>query len=132
MFHDTDHPNVSLSDWERFLKELPSHLIAEVIDRSFTIPDWFVPLARGVAIASDALLRKAGHHHGMNRPRGWVKGSYTFTRTTGDTPRGLQHLRVWECEKPRLWTVERLSESRPYRSDEVLVHQFGSTPIFTR
>src|SRR5262249_22502071 len=62
----------------------------------------------------------------------WVKGSYTFTRTTGDTPRGLQHLRVWECEKPRLWTVERLSESRPYRSDEVLVHQFGSTPIFTR
>src|SRR5262249_55529972 len=59
--------------------------------------------------------------------------SHTFTRTTGDTPRGLQHLRVWECDKPRLWTVERLSESRPYpRSDEVLVHQFGLTPIFTR
>jgi hypothetical protein len=133
MFYDADHPDVLLSEWQRFARR-PPHLIAEVIDRSdVTLPDWFLPLARGVAIASDALLRVAGHRPGMSRPRGWLKMGHTFLGMTRDTPRGLQNLRVWECSKPRLWTVERFSESRPYaRSDEVLVHELGSTPIFMR
>ena len=46
MFYDVDHPNVSLSEWQSFLKDLPTHLIAEVIDRSrIGLPDWFVPFA---------------------------------------------------------------------------------------
>ena len=74
MFYDVDHPDVPLSEWPSFLKELPPHLIAEVIDRSKVgLPNWFVPFARGVAIASDALLREAGHRHGMHRPPGWLK-----------------------------------------------------------
>jgi hypothetical protein len=60
MFYDADHPDVSLSDWRTFVRECPSDLIVELIDRSeIGLPDWFVPLARGVGIASDALLRKA-------------------------------------------------------------------------
>lgn len=134
MFYDPDHPDVSLSEWRTFTREYPLHLVAEVIDRSeVTVPDWFVPLARGVAIASDALLRDAGHRPGMCRPHGWLKRGHTFLRMTGHTPKGWEHLRVWECSEPRLWTVERLSESRSYEhSDEVLVLQFGSTPIFIR
>jgi hypothetical protein len=55
MFCDVDHPNVSLSEWQTFLKDLPPHLIVEVIDRSkLGLPPWFVPFARGVAIASHA------------------------------------------------------------------------------
>ena len=73
MFCDVDHPNVSLSEWQTFLKDLPPHLIVEVIDRSkLGLPPWFVPFARGVAIASHALLREAGHRLGMHRPRGWL------------------------------------------------------------
>jgi hypothetical protein len=134
MFHDTDHPDVSISDWRKFLTEIPPHLIAEIIDRSEAkLPDCFVPLARGVSIASDALLRMVGHQHGMNRPRGWHKLGYTFMRMTGETDKGLQDLRVRECGKLRLWTVERWNEKRPYQDfDEILVHEFGSTPIFTR
>jgi hypothetical protein len=57
-----DHLDVSLSEWQTFLKEPPPHLIAELIDRrKIGLPDWFVPFARGVAIASNALLRDAGH-----------------------------------------------------------------------
>jgi hypothetical protein len=138
MFYDTDHPNVSLSDWERFLKELPTHLIAEVMDRSEAkLPNCFVPLARGVAIASDALLRKAGHHHRMNRPCGWrksVRGCDVFVRDIG--PEGREHtkcLNVRQCCNQGLWTSERWREMRRWdNSDEMLVHEFGSTPIFTR
>ena len=34
MFCNVDHPDVPLSDWRTFEKELPPHLIAEVIDRT--------------------------------------------------------------------------------------------------
>ena len=131
MFYDADHPDVSLSDWQTFVRECPSDLIAELIDRSeIGLPDWFVPLARGVGIASDALLRKAGHGYGMHRPRGWRKiYCDVFDLDIAD---GLQ-LTVRQCDDQGLWTVERFSESRPYQpSDELLVHEFGSTPIFTR
>ena len=61
MFYDADHPDVSLSDWQTFVRECPSDLIAELIDRSeIGLPDWFVPLARGVGIASDALTSQSG------------------------------------------------------------------------
>jgi hypothetical protein len=137
MFHDTDHPNVSLSEWERFLKELPTHLIAEIIDRSKAkLPDWLVPLARGVGIASEILLRKAGHRHGMHRPRGWRKsilGCDVFVRDIDPEGCELKCLNVRQCFNQGLWTIERWRGMRHYQdSDEILVHEFGSTPIFTR
>jgi hypothetical protein len=131
MFYDADHPDVSLSDWQTFLRECPSDLIVELIDRSeIGLPHWFVPFARGVAIASDALLHRAGYRPGMSRPRGWRKiYCDVFDLDIAD---GLQ-LTVRQCNNQGLWMVEQFSESRPYAcSDEVLVHECGSTPIFTR
>jgi hypothetical protein len=118
------------------VKDLPTHLIAEVIDRSKTgLPEWFLPLARGAAIASDTLLRKVGHQHGMNPPRGWRKTDCdVFVRDIG--PEGREHLKclkVRQCNDQGLWTAERWSETRQCsNSDETVVYPFGSTPIFTR
>ena len=78
MMHEGDRPDVSLKDWKSFVDWQKSRISAfpidEVIDRNDAkLPDWFVPLARGVAIASDELLGQAGHSHGIHRPRGWHK-----------------------------------------------------------
>jgi hypothetical protein len=136
MFYDADHPNVSLLDWERFLKKPPSHLIAEVIDRSKTgLPEWFLPLARGAAIASDALLHKAGHRHGLPRPSDWVEIDRDVFQLTIDV--GVFSPRRWllvrQSFNPGLWMAERWTEQRQYdNADEILAHESAGTPIFTR
>lgn len=136
MLFEEGHPIISHSDWKDFcasqksLKVFPSHLIDEVIDRDEArLPNWFVPLARGVAIASDALLRKAGHRDGLYRPRGWRETSPEYFVRNLDWN---CYLLVRESDETDLWTIERLGASRRYNADEVLVHMFGSTPIFTR
>ena len=137
MMFEEGHPIISLKDWQgfkswqKFQIGFPSHLIDEVIDRNGTgLLDWFVPLARGGAIASDALLRQAGHHPRMYRPRGWREGSRDYycqvIRDQGG--RWLYGLAVRRCDKHEWWVIERMVAD----VDEVLVHMFGSTPIFTR
>jgi hypothetical protein len=136
MFRDLGHPDVTLSDWQRFLKEFPGDLITEVLDRSLVgLPKCMVPLARGVAIASPAILLKAGHRPKRSHPHGWrqthcdvfVQDIYC------DSDGRAQCLMVRQCDDRGLWTVERWRASRPYQdTDEILVHQFGSTPIMTR
>ena len=127
-----DHPDVTLSDWQTFHKEFPPHLIDEVTDRNECgcLPDWFVPLARGVAIASDELLRKAGYHRGMRKPDGWRKiDRDCYSRVIGDQGgRWVDTLVVRRCDKHERWVIQR----RVADFDEVLVFNFGSTPIFTR
>jgi hypothetical protein len=135
MFYDVDHPEVQPSDWQKFVKEFPPHLIADVIDRrKIGLPDWFVPFARGVAIASNALLREAGHRSGMYRPRGWLNYNVDMFRSMIDwDPNNARWLLVRQCAKQGLWTIERWRKKRTHgNADEVLVHEFGSTPIFTR
>ena len=134
MFYDEDHPNVTLSDWQAFVvsETARQSLVAEVVDRSDCrcLPTWFVPLARGVAIASDALLHQAGHHDGMSRPRDWRKVSrHCYSRVIGGGGfRWLNTLAVRRCDKHEWWVIER----RVADVDQVLVCCFGSTPIFTR
>ena len=139
MICDLNHPHVPLSDWHKFGREF-SPLIAEIIDRDEAkLPEWLVPVAHGVFTASDALLRKAGHRDGMRRPRGWreaigvdVDGVYVRHVDPVD-PYNARWLLVRECFVQGLWMVERWTQRRRYPgSDEILVHQFGSTPIFTR
>ena len=134
MFNDVDHPNVTLAEWQDFIareKSCKEHpLLDEVIDRSqCCVANWFVPLARGAAVASDTLLRKVGHRPGMGRPRGWHETSPDyFVHHVG-----LSTLMVRECDETNLWTVERLNAARRHvDDDDILVHVFGSTPIFTR
>jgi hypothetical protein len=130
-FSDPEHPDTPLVDWSAFQKEFSPYLIDTIIDRRAThLPVWFVPLARGAAIASNYLLRKAGYRPGI--------GSCPVARTTIEPDaRYLQvdddnTLVVRRCGC--LWTVEWRSNDRPYHkdADHVLVHSFGSTPIFTQ
>ena len=116
MMFEEGHPIISHSDWKGFcasqksLKDFPSHLIGEVIDRDEArLPNWFVPLARGVAIASDALLRKVDHRPGMRRPRGWRETSPEYFVWNIDWN---SFLLVRESDETGLWTVERLLEER--------------------
>lgn len=127
MFHEADHPNVPLSDWKNF-KKSPS-LIKEVIDRSETdLPEWFVPLARGVAIVSDHLVQKLP----VSRfSQDWKRNRF------GDYKRPMfekwASLEVRQSGDKELWLIERFAWLRTYtNSDQVLVHLFGSTPIFAR
>jgi hypothetical protein len=70
------HSDTSPSDWELFVREPPPNLIHKVIDRSeVDLPEWFCPLARGVATASDYLIRKTGYRSGSGRPRDWLSWS---------------------------------------------------------
>ena len=139
MLHDFHQPQVSLSDWQKFGTEV-SPLIDELMDRvEADLPHWFVPFAHGVFVASDALLRTAGHRDGMRRPRGWRKaigidadGVYVRHVDPVD-PYNSRWLLVRECLVQGLWMVERWTKRRRHGdADEILVHEFGSTPIFTR
>ena len=76
MFNDADHPNVALSDWKAFKasEAAGQSFIMEVVDRADCgfFPDWYVPLARGAAIAGHALLREVGYDDGIRRPPHWL------------------------------------------------------------
>jgi hypothetical protein len=128
MFHDHDHPDVPLADWQAFQKQFSPHLFSAVLDRDeIELPDFFAPLARGAAIPSDYLLRRVGYRPGSRRPPYWEKSDagYVFNQYLTHN-----YLKVRRCGNRDLWTVERWSEYRPYlSSDEVLVSKFGSTPI---
>jgi hypothetical protein len=139
MLYDLEHPHVSLSDWQKFGTG-SSPLIDEVMDRvEADLPQWFVPFAHGVFVASDALLRAAGHHDGMRRPRGWrqalgINVDGVYVKHVDPVERyGSRWLLVRECLVQGLWMVERWTAERRHRdADKILVHEFGSTPIFTR
>ena len=69
---EVGHASIPLSEWQAFRDAPPRNLVEEVIDRSKTkLPEYCVPLARGVAVASDALLAGAGYSGGYQRPRRW-------------------------------------------------------------
>ena len=127
MFREDGHPDVPLSDWETFRREVSPYQIDEVLDRSQTkLPDRIVPLARGIAIASRHLLSRAGYRPGSRRPRGWYKCHDGAYRKDDLTVRGYNESSLWHIERNG-------SLSRPHGySNMALVHQFGSTPILAR
>jgi hypothetical protein len=125
--------DIPLSEWEAFRATPPRDLVAEVIDRSETeLPAYCVPLARGVAVASDALVHRAGYRSGSPRPRRWLPlradcsrgwdgvalvsearhGDLLYTRRYGD-----------------LWNVEWATQGM---LPQILVARFGSTPLVSR
>jgi hypothetical protein len=112
--------NAILKCWPALQEHPPTVLIAEVVERSKTdMPDDFVPWAPGVVIASDYLLRAAGHRPGLRRPEGWSPGKPdVFTKVMYGN-----RLMVRGCGE--FWTAER-------ELDEVLAFPFGPLPVFTR
>jgi hypothetical protein len=124
MFYDAERPDITLSDWDRLREKFPGGLISQLLNREDAgVPDWFMPMAWGIAIASDELLREAGDMPTSN----WQETGYArFWHELG--PRMLL---TRQCHKPRLWSIERW-DTRHHGVDEVLCFHFGSTPIFTR
>lgn len=71
MMYEHGRPDTMPSDCEHFRREFSPYFMEKVINRDESrLPQWFVPLARGVVIACYILPRKAGHCPGMFRPRG--------------------------------------------------------------
>jgi hypothetical protein len=134
MVHDACHPDVPLSDWEAFRNEASPYLIERVLDRSETrLPRWFLPLARGAAIASPYLLARAGYRPGSYRAPGWRKPKRKPSHEEVFKDLGRECLIVLRC-KPFWWialntgSLGRLHDHTNF----ALVHIFGSTPILTR
>jgi hypothetical protein len=128
MLWEEGHPQTTWYDWEAFCTDFSPFVIEQVIDRqAWTSLDWFLPLARGAAIASPELLKRIGYQANKQRPCGWRgrKSSSRVQKFIG--PNGYMLVR-------RLgkvyWSVERVPHG-PISGD-VLVHPFGSTPILTR
>jgi hypothetical protein len=132
MAHYQGFPDSTPDDWRAFCTCFSPFTIEQVIDRPTSkLPLDFAPLARGVAIASDYLLREAGCRPGMRRSRKWRETSTGyFRRETGDN----SYLVVRANDDTGLWTIERMTEHRQrgVDADEVLAFNFGWTPIFTR
>jgi hypothetical protein len=122
------HPNVSLADWNGYQRLAP-YPLEKVVNRSdISMPDWYLPLARGVAFPSSTLLRMAGYRPGSHRARGWLRAKDEVFRDLG-----RECLIVQSC-KP-FWRIgfDPGTLSRPHNhSNFALVHYFGSTPIVTR
>jgi hypothetical protein len=141
MVHDECHPDVSLSDWQAFcnwyspasVSGVPHcRAIETVVDRSaIRLPSWYLPLARGAAIPSLYLLRKAGYRPGAYRARGWRKPNRSGDHEEVFKDLGRACLVVLRCEPFWRIALDTGTFSRPH-NHYALVHRFGSTPILTR
>jgi hypothetical protein len=132
MFRDEGHPDVSLSDWRAFCNEASPYVIEEVIDRSeIRLPARSLPLARGAAIASSYLLRRAGYRPGAHRPRGWKKPKCRAGSEEVFKELSSGYLIILRCGL--FWQITRdYGTVRPPHRNFALAHIFGSTPILTR
>ena len=115
------------------IPEFPAELIEKEIDREQTkLPDWFLPEARIVAVASPTLLSHVGYLSGKPRPENWFGLNECYRKPIGF---GSDVHRLMVCEVPgtKLWTVERLDEEHHAKGiDEVLAYDWGPIhPIFT-
>jgi hypothetical protein len=112
-----ERQNEVLKGWQSFLKHPLHRSIAEVIERKSTqLNADFVPWAPGIVIASDHLLRSAGHNPNSRRPPRWRKH-----RRWGYFMKGALIVR----KRGDFWFVEIAGPS-------VLVFRYGSMPVCTR
>ena len=132
--YDECHPDVPCSDWDAFCKWVSPYPFEKVLDRnSANLPDWFVPLARGAAIAGPRLLHMAGYRTGLYLAPGWVKPQVKPSREHVFKDLGRNCLIAFKCGA--LWRIglDVGALSRPHNyANFALVHLFGSTPILTR
>jgi hypothetical protein len=108
------------ASWPSFLKHPLPISIAGVVKRNEAkLPPDYVPWTPAVVIASDYLLRTAGHTSTSGRPTGW-----SLQRSSGVYKKGW-----WSFVRKRgqYWTIENggLYEC-------VLAFSFGSMPVCTR
>ena len=108
------------------LKPIAPNLF-DTVDRDQTeMPDFYLPAAPEVLIASPDMLRAAGDVPGASDPAGWTHGASGLMKPSRD---GRSVLWVQRCG--RYWIIER-SELDDHGSDETLVFAFVLMPIWTR
>jgi hypothetical protein len=120
---------MSLAEWQTLRHYPPRHLFDQIIDRSeLSLPDEYVPLSRGVAVASDVFLSNAGYYPALIRPPGWQPGGEDcfWLRTGSD--RNLVVRRFGP-----MWSIERWGAVLLARLPaEVLVSTCGSLPVVSQ
>ena len=109
--------NAVSKDWQSFRSNKHISIAQVVRRRNAKLPPDFVPWAPAIAIASEYLLRAAGHTSTSGRPKGWHL-----------RPSSGIYRREWHSVRKRgqYWTVEE--DLNQY----VLVFVFGSMPICTQ
>jgi hypothetical protein len=118
---------------ELFSDNTAPRLFESIIDRDRTaLPSSYLPEAPGVLIASEDMLRAAGHAPHGHRPRGWTPlRPGVFRISIGN----LVFLQVRQCGNARSdhWTIEVVHD--PVVSPEwaeALVCAFSGRPIWAR
>jgi hypothetical protein len=126
MRFEPGHPHVPKNDWRQFSSQLSPYFKQAINREEIELPHWFVPLARGIVVASPYLLRSFAHRR--RRPSGWAFLSPdTYQRAVGDT-----RLRVRRTRDGRFWTILRWPPGANLRSNkraQTVVHGLGSTPV---
>lgn len=129
MDYRIDCPKIPLSDWQRFRKHFPESYFETVLDRQAVgLPDWFIPFAWGVAVASPALIHRVQQRPCKEPSWDWIPAASgeSFRRCMGACS-----LIVRLTEHDDLWTIERWSRNGP-EVDEVLCFRYGWTPLYAR
>jgi hypothetical protein len=124
------HPDISCSDWSSFRRGASPCLVEQVLDRNAIIlPNWYLPLARGAAVASPYLLRRAGYRAGRHRARDWRKP------TREELFKDLRTYCLIAIKCGNFWRIalDVNAYRRPHGyTNYALAHFFGSTPMLTR
>jgi hypothetical protein len=117
-----DYPNVSPSDWGNFCA-YPSPLVFdEIIEHGTGEIEWFrLPGARGVAVASDHLLGRAGFKKPKFRGHSIVQIYWLRA--------GSYDLIIYSILERQLWIIERRDRNSSTLTNERLVISFGWTPL---
>jgi hypothetical protein len=96
-----DHPNVSPADWKSFCQYSSPAVFREIIERGSGAIRWnMLPRARGLAVASDRLLRRANY-----KPPKFAGHSIKLAYLDRVGP---DQLRVFSISERKLWIIDRL------------------------
>jgi hypothetical protein len=120
-----DHPNVSDADWKNFCAHPSPFVFDEIIEHGTGEIDWeWLPYARGVAIASEHLLRSAHFKPPKFKAHAYKRG---YLRSAG-----LYELLIYSTHERDFWIIERRNKRNPTAPNDRLVLSLGWTPLATR
>jgi hypothetical protein len=101
-------------------------LFADFIDRKeVELPEYYLPSARLVVIASASILRGLDCPPGSSAPAGWKRRGDRFWK-----PLYADALKLWVQRWGRFWSIER-SAGGPPGEHQALVCAFSGCPIWT-
>jgi hypothetical protein len=128
MQYEAGNTDMSLAEWQTLRHYPPRHLFDEVIDRSeLSLPDWYLPLARGGVVPSEPLLEQVGRHLEFVRSPAWnqVNDDWYWLQTGSDRNLIVRRFST-------MWTIEPWGAVLLARLPiQVLVSSSASLPVVT-